>query len=605
MISATRLFVGNLPDNTEEKELYSAFSSFGEITNVDLKCKPGDAKESKKFAFVTLSAGNGEVESCIKHFTKEEFKGSRLYVTRARESFLERLQRERELAKIKEAEKLAEEENLPKKNPVLKLSSKLNPRKRKADESHVKDHNHRTNKLDNNQDDWNNIHDSKQKNKKHQRDGSNLLAGDAADNKNLSAATEADKRKHEAEKKRLESMKKKRQEFKEKKMIIKSGLTGVDKVQNKKLIFSDAEDDIPRVTKTPTNTNKGNQNHTVLFEDDDADESDNDLNFEVKKQYEGKKGQKVLDLQSRYKSDKRFTLDERFIDDDEDEETDNKETNTIEEVELGTADEKAKQMNILQDVLGVTLKPKYSENIDSKKSKPKLGMLRFDPHQPDHAKFLAPVEPKPDLTKKTKKKNKEKQEAVKEVEPVPEGPKIEVSKEQFYKVSDTLKEAIAQPTQFSLRSLFGNKDNDDDDNNEPQEQETDYIPLEPPKAKKVKNPLDPKEKNPFVYDSSDSEAEEADQKEDKAKKEETLPTPATETKAVWKENLFFSKFDSRLKDGLEFFNKAPDNEIQKERRELKSLMKKRIYNKDRKNQMFKKKIGGKKKSLKKPYKNKS
>lgn len=33
-------------------------------------------------------------------------------------------------------------------------------------------------------------------------------------------------------------------------------------------------------------------------------------------------------------------------------------------------------------------------------------------------------------------------------------------------------------------------------------------------------------------------------------------------------------------------------------------MKKRIYNKDRKNQMFKKKIGGRKKAMKKPYKNK-
>lgn len=74
-------------------------------------------------------------------------------------------------------------------------------------------------------------------------------------------------------------------------------------------------------------------------------------------------------MQSRYKSDKRFTLDERFIDDDEDEESENKQSNTTEEVELGTEDEKAKQMNILQDVLGVTLKTKYSENNDSKISK--------------------------------------------------------------------------------------------------------------------------------------------------------------------------------------------------------------------------------------------
>ena len=82
----------------------------------------------------------------------------------------------------------------------------------------------------------------------------------------------------------------------------------------------------------------------------------------------------------------------------------------------------------------------------------------------------------------------------------------------------------------------------------PQEQETDYIPLEAPKAKKVKNPLDLKEKNPFVYDSSDSETEETDVQETKT---DQTPAPAVETKAVWKENLFFWG-DPRLQ-GTNFF----------------------------------------------------
>lgn len=64
MISATRLFVGNLPENIEEKDLHSAFSVFGEITNLDLKSKAGATNESKKFAFVSLSAPNVDVESC-------------------------------------------------------------------------------------------------------------------------------------------------------------------------------------------------------------------------------------------------------------------------------------------------------------------------------------------------------------------------------------------------------------------------------------------------------------------------------------------------------------------------------------------------------------
>lgn len=72
-------------------------------------------------------------------------------------------------------------------------------------------------------------------------------------------------------------------------------------------------------------------------------------------------------MQSRYKSDKRFTLDERFIEDEEEENND-RQGNDNEEVELSTADEKAKQMNILQDVLGVTIRQRFTET-DNKKSK--------------------------------------------------------------------------------------------------------------------------------------------------------------------------------------------------------------------------------------------
>lgn len=59
-----------------------------------------------------------------------------------------------------------------------------------------------------------------------------------------------------------------------------------------------------------------------------------------------------------------------------------------------------------------------------------------------------------------------------------------------------------------------------------------------------------------------------------------------------------------LSDGLAFFTKASE-EAHKERRELKSLVKKRIYNKDRKNQMFQKKIGGRRKTMKKSFRKKT
>ncbi|KPJ09644.1 Nucleolar protein 8 [Papilio machaon] len=360
-----------------------------------------------------------------------------------------------------------------------------------------------------------------------------------------------------------------------------------DKVQNKKVIFSDDEGETNLNNKGSTNqeneNDKPKNGKNMLFDDED---SDTEVTFEIKKQFEGKKGQKVLDLQSRFKSDKRFTLDERFIDDQsDDEKNEEKDTVNDDRVDVGQVDEKSKQLNILQDVLGVTIKAHNSEH--AQKTKPKLGMLRYDPMHPEHAKFLAPAVATQEIPKKAKKAKKSKETPEVTLPPtIVEN--VEVSKEQFYSVSDTLKEALVQPTTFSLRDLFGKKDND----KEVLEESADYIPLPKEKEKKSKNPLDIGERNPFVYDSSDSEDEGKE-------KEVQVLEEKQEVKAVWRENLFFSKDDCRLREGLLFFSKFEESEGKKERRGLKTVMKKRIYNKERKNQMFKKKIGGRQKSMKK------
>lgn len=72
-------------------------------------------------------------------------------------------------------------------------------------------------------------------------------------------------------------------------------------------------------------------------------------------------------MQSRYKSDKRFTLDERFI---EEEKSDNEKEQgeEIENVDLEQKDEKNKQLDILQDVLGITLKRRMPQD-DNMKNK--------------------------------------------------------------------------------------------------------------------------------------------------------------------------------------------------------------------------------------------
>ncbi|XP_045452292.1 nucleolar protein 8 [Melitaea cinxia] len=544
MALSTRLFVGNLPDNFDEKALCDTFSLYGNVINFDLKTKPGVESDKKTFAFVTISASNFNVESCIKYFSNEDFQGYRLYVTRARESFLERLQREREQSQ-KSENKEVEQTQTNSINNNFSIIQKPNVNKRKFIDI---------------------------------EEGKDIY--------------ENDFKKQNSDKKRLESMKKKRQEFNEKKNIIKSGLISIDKKPNKKVIFSDTEEDSSIQNNVTTNGDSmieiKNKN---LFEDDDSDE---EINFEIKKQFEGKKGQKVLDLQSRYKSDKRFVLDERFIEEDSVSEKED-DLEISEEIQVGQVDEKSKQLDILQDVLGVTIKTKQRDTTN--KIKAKLGMLRYDPLQPEHAKYLAPVETKHESVKKSKKKKSKDVEDKEELEPQPDPvvEKVEVSKEQFYKISDTLKEAITQPNSFSLRSLFTKQDNTKE---EAQEEDSNYIPLQSTKVSKVKNPLEPSEKNPFVYDSSESENEEDNTSKNNS---ERIVEEKIEPKIVWREKLFFSPADDRLKDGLLFFIKNNDNDRQKERRELKSVMKKRIYNKERKNTMFRKKIGGNKKTMKKKF----
>lgn len=71
-------------------------------------------------------------------------------------------------------------------------------------------------------------------------------------------------------------------------------------------------------------------------------------------------------MQSRYKSDKRFVLDERFVEDEAEGEGEGVEDD---EVELEQLDEKTRQLNILQNVLGVAVKTRTNKDADYKKIK--------------------------------------------------------------------------------------------------------------------------------------------------------------------------------------------------------------------------------------------
>lgn len=59
-------------------------------------------------------------------------------------------------------------------------------------------------------------------------------------------------------------------------------------------------------------------------EDEESGSEDDSHRFRIKPQFEGRAGQKLLDLQSRFGTDDRFRMDSRFLESDSEEEQEGK-----------------------------------------------------------------------------------------------------------------------------------------------------------------------------------------------------------------------------------------------------------------------------------------
>ncbi|XP_054290651.1 probable RNA-binding protein CG14230 [Macrosteles quadrilineatus] len=365
-----------------------------------------------------------------------------------------------------------------------------------------------------------------------------------------------------AEMKRKKAVQEQSQLHADQKNIIKKALSTLGKEQvNKKIVFSDAEESEPKVS-LEGKTNK-------LFEDDDsASEQEVDFKLKVNTQFEGKKGHKLMELQSKFASDSRFNLDSRFHESESENELDEAHT---ESVDIET--EKKRQLEILESIVKQPIRP-FSEarKITDAKSDGSL-MVRFDPTREDHQKYLLkPQKPSEDKEPqdKTKKSKKERNTLLNEES------RPQVSKEKVYDVKEDLKEVLKQgnKSDFSLLKLFGSKD---EDTNTQQQSGSESV-------KKLKYAT----KNPFKYDSSESDSEEEEEKVKSLKTKPTIPS--------WKTTFFFTENDSRLKEAEEFL-KLPeehegDQEFAEKRKMLKDFIRHKVKNSNRKKDPFKKKLGG-------------
>uniref|UniRef100_UPI00358F9664 nucleolar protein 8 n=1 Tax=Myxine glutinosa TaxID=7769 RepID=UPI00358F9664 len=91
-----RLFVGGLHHDVMELEIKKRFRPFGEVGCITLKTRRDETGHPMKtFAYVDLCATEGQVRKCISVLNCSEWKNNSLQVELAKESFLQRLARER------------------------------------------------------------------------------------------------------------------------------------------------------------------------------------------------------------------------------------------------------------------------------------------------------------------------------------------------------------------------------------------------------------------------------------------------------------------------------------------------------------------------------
>ncbi|XP_043499727.1 probable RNA-binding protein CG14230 [Polistes fuscatus] len=362
----------------------------------------------------------------------------------------------------------------------------------------------------------------------------------------------------EAEKRRLLSLKKKKEEFKAKEKLISDALKNVDKNKANKIVFDDNIEQDVTIEK-----GKEKRKRKPLFDNEDGDDDKefnwNDDKFKTKKNLNAK----YLKLQANYGNDSRFTLDDRFIEEDaEDKEgVDN----------CDIENEKEWQFNILEDVLGAPVAKKAKNEEPVKK----FGMIRYDPTEDQHKKYeLTKEEIKSSVKTKKKKKKEEIAEETNKDEPVI------VSKDIYYSVSNSLNKSLNQPGEFSLLKTYGrNIDETDNKKNVGVYAKANEI------SKNKKSFFNFDSTNPFKYDSSDDENE-ADTKmntTDYKEKKVSINLFGKDS-----DNLFFSMNDKRFKDALNFFKKesVPKKEFKNLRRELKQIVRAKVRKNVRKTEKW-------------------
>ncbi|XP_049536289.1 probable RNA-binding protein CG14230 [Anopheles darlingi] len=577
MAKSFRLFVGNIPQGTSEEELRTEFVAYGVVESVEVKTKPNALSGAADiFGFVSLQTEDRIVSQCIKEFREQKYKGAFLNVSRAKESFLDRLKREREEAGAQKQNKNVTTSSVdPVKQPNDTKSSKATreelptlPSLRQADESSSSE------SSDSESDKEEEVEEPSKKptapnhaptsgpesNKKQEPelvkkwnqetyiehgklkivsitgqvkeviDRSKTHKNRSADGKQLSEKARI------ADEKRKQGLTKLSSAYEQQKLAIKNALSGEGIGSKRKIAFSDDE--------AEDSTHAGKRKLALFDGDGDGDEGDDGFegNFRVRKQLSGPEGQKLYEMQTAYQGDNRFRLDDRFLDKyavKKDDQAKSKKNKITEK-------ERLKQLEILSNVTG---KPIAGDKRNEQRNVPQ--MHRFDPSQRNEQH-----------EHESSEDNRSKLSTIKQAERREND--FKVTDEKFYKVSDNLTGLLTRASGesnggqdgggFSLLSMFGKGSPaaaaDDDVENNQRDQSTKH---DRPKDSGAR----------FKHESSESEEEpeeNADRRVDEKTQDDEVAKNIAQRKAgyysrqgIWKEKFFFLPNDSRFDDGRRFF----------------------------------------------------
>ncbi|XP_016935164.2 probable RNA-binding protein CG14230 [Drosophila suzukii] len=552
-MASTRFFLADLPDRTVEADLHSLFQDYGYVEHVDLKRKEQDGA-TKVIAFVTLQTDDAQY--CVNELKWQQLHGEKLRVSLARESFLDRLKREREENERREQGEPAETDVFTEKSQLLAQSNQ-NKRRVFGEDEEIGDDEVSADLL------------ITKKRAAHSMQNGRIVIQQEFDAKPLHvieqhrkpAKQQPDTQVSQAEQKRKESLNKMRQGHQQKKSAIQQALSAisVDGGQAKRIKFSDPEEE-----EEAKPAQKSKKQKRDLFEGDEDEEEEEQV---VLPQHKGKKGERLVEMQSKQSIDPRFRITSNFVDEEEEEGAELEPPGDQPEPEES---ERKWQMNILEQVVGHKI-----DNNDGKPAKSKK-MLRFDPAKEDHQKLMRQKQPKEEEAPKTKTKGKEINKN--QDDPAP------VSKTAFYMVTDTLKDSLnTRGEGFSLLDMFGSAPGEEVAKRQDQLEKLGQEKILVGKASASKLGL--AALNPFSYDSSDSEDEAKPPQEEHepevSKENQAQPVKQSKQKKskIKLESFFIPKNDPRLKEGAKFFKSTKPEVDQADYDQVRNRLKLLISNK--------------------------